>query len=392
MTDDAEVFSRILLAGDGDLDEIRSMLRELGFPVVRFEVGQAEKPSVLISSARCALSNSSFGTQRPRFHIVVAERMSSGLRREIARVRPDFVLERPVDPSLLRLLIQHALYSGPERRRRPRVPLRASVRIRVGRTSRSASLIEISEAGCRLEARGHFERGQLLRVVLPSELTGARELDLEARVVGAASGAGGGPTSLAFLPQDAATRSTLRSLVATAAVGTGALRPRQPERVQPAPAATRARADEATRARADEATRARADAPPRPPPADALARRRSARGSFRRPILASGGGSAYVLVGRDLSLGGMRVDPDPLLVVGRELKLVIHASAGRPPVVVKAVVARDEGEEGCILRFPSLAAAAKSRLEAIVRELPDVHPADAGTRGPNVVVSEVVEL
>jgi len=60
--------------------------------------------------------------------------------------------------------------------------------------------------------------------------------------------------------------------------------------------------------------------------------------------------------------------------------------------VVKAVVARDEGTQGCVLHFRALSAATRTRLEAIVRELPSARPADAGTRGPNVVVSEVVEL
>jgi hypothetical protein len=121
-------------------------------------------------------------------------------------------------------------------------------------------------------------------------------------------------------------------------------------------------------------------------------RRRSPRGTYTRSILATRAGRAQVLIGRDLSTGGMRVNPDPQLLVGQELKLVIYGVAGREPVVVKAVVARDEGRDGCVLRFPGLSADARSRLEAIVSALPDTRAADAGARAPNVVVSEVVEL
>ena len=96
--------------------------------------------------------------------------MPSGLRREIDRVRPDFVLERPIDPGMLGLLIQHALYTGPEKRRGPRVPLRESVRFRIGRVWRSATLLELSEGGCRLETKRSLERGQLLTVSLPPGL------------------------------------------------------------------------------------------------------------------------------------------------------------------------------------------------------------------------------
>ncbi|TFG95518.1 MAG: PilZ domain-containing protein, partial [Myxococcales bacterium] len=222
MTDETGMAPRILLVDDGDLDDIRITLRELGFAVARFEEGQSGSASVLISSARYALSSTPIGARRPGFHIVVTERMSSGLRRELDRVRPDFILEQPVDPIVLRLLVEHALYSGPERRRAARVPLRASVRYRVGLVFRSATLIEISETGCRLEAKGSFERGQRLTLVLRPELTGAGELALEARVAGAASDTARrskrGESSLAFLPQDAATRSRLRNLVASAAV------------------------------------------------------------------------------------------------------------------------------------------------------------------------------
>ena len=380
MTGDTGKPIRILLADDGELDEVRRILRDQGFAVARPDEARAGAARVLISSAGHALSRAPLDARRVRFHIVVTERISSVLRRELDRIRPDFVLERPVDPTVLRLLIQHALYSGPERRRGERVPMKASVRCRIGRASRSATLVEISKGGCRLETKGCFEPGQRLTVVLPAELTGTRHLQLEARVVGAASGAASRPdrslTSVAFLPQETAARSALRSLVAAGAAGAGALRPRAPERAGPEPSPTRARSDD----------------PPRLPPPGPLARRRSPRGSYRRSILASGAGSAQVLVGRDLSLGGMRVNPDPLLVVGQELKLVIHGTAGQPPAVVKARVARDEGSEGCVLHFRALPAATRDRLEAIVRELPGARPADAGTRGPNVVVAAVALL
>jgi len=362
----------ILLIDDGDLEDVRSTLGGLGFPVARPGAELPGAAAVLLCTARCALSRAALQDRKRPFHIVVTERMSSGLRRELDRVRPDFVLERPIDPGMLGLLIQHALYTGPEKRRGPRVPLRESVRFRIGRVWRSATLLELSEGGCRLETKRSLERDQLLTVSLPSGLMGGRELALEARVAGAAHGNGPGACSVSFLPHDAATRAALRRVVAARVGASGALHPRRLE------------SSELESSTPVEALR--------PTPAGPPGRRRRPRAAYRRSVLASGGGSAHVLVGRDLSSGGMRVDPDPLLVVDQELKLVIHGSAGRPPVVVKACVARNEGEDGCVLRFHDLSAEAQRRLEAIVGALPSARPADAGVRGPNVVVSEVVEL
>jgi hypothetical protein len=369
--------ARIVLSDEGELGDVRCLLRELGFAVARAEGPRPGGEAVLISSVRCAFSRAPRAATPVRFHAVVTDRVSARLRRELERLRPDFVLERPVDATVLRLLVQHALHEGTERRRGARVPMRTAVRYRLGRRSHPARLIELSEGGCRLETKEAPERGQRLTVLLPLAHEGAGPLALEGRVVKAAPAPPGVPgspfTSVAFLPQDAATRSTLRRLVTAAVAGGGALRPRASRGAglarSPAPP--------------------RDDEPPRPAPP---ARRRSPRGAYRRSVLASHAGGAHVLIGRDLSCGGMRVNPDPRLLVGQELKLVIHGRAGRPPVVVKALVARDEGADGCVLHVRGLSSTARCRLEAIVQELPDLRAQDEGARGPNVVVSEVVGL
>jgi hypothetical protein len=86
----------------------------------------------------------------------------------------------------------------------------------------------------------------------------------------------------------------------------------------------------------------------------------------------------------------MRVHRDPSLGVGDELKLVIHG--GAEPLLVKAVVARDDGEEGWVLRFRDLSPRAAAGLGALVRALPRAQPPDLGTDGgPGTVVSEIVE-
>ena len=72
-------------------------------------------------------------------------------------------------------------------------------------------------------------------------------------------------------------------------------------------------------------------------------------------------------MGRDLSSGGMRVAPNADLIVGDVLKLVIYGPAGRPPLVLRAVVFRDDGSDGCVLRFENLAPATVAELDEWTR-------------------------
>ena len=72
------------------------------------------------------------------------------MRGGFGRLRPDFLLERPVDPESLRLLVLHALYSGPERRRYERAAMSVVVKVRTGLRAGKATLVDLSLRGCRL--------------------------------------------------------------------------------------------------------------------------------------------------------------------------------------------------------------------------------------------------
>src|SRR5690606_26864180 len=100
-------------------------------------------------------------------------------------------------------------------------------------------------------------------------------------------------------------------------------------------------------------------APVEPPPAAEAADAAPAapaderRGSPRRTyggrrIVALDEEAARVLVGQDLSPGGMRVAPNPALRVGQPLRIALYGSPGETPLVLSAEVARDDGERGLV--------------------------------------------
>ena len=96
-----------------------------------------------------------------------------------------------------------------------------------------------------------------------------------------------------------------------------------------------------------------------------------------------------MLLGRDISLGGMRVDHDALLRVGENVRLALHVAGLDAPLVVTARVHRDEGARGMVLRFHALTPEDTRSLRALLDALPAADPGAPDEAG--VVVSEILE-
>jgi hypothetical protein len=130
--------------------------------------------------------------------------------------------------------------------------------------------------------------------------------------------------------------------------------------------------------------RARAEAEPAPN------RRQHQRGAFPAQIARLDAEAEAVLLGRDLSVGGMRVEYNESIQVGDLVELAIYASPREEPVAVKARVAHDTGD-GLGLTFEGLDPAAASRLERLVARLPSVESLQGGeSAGLGSVVSRVL--
>jgi hypothetical protein len=138
------------------------------------------------------------------------------------------------------------------------------------------------------------------------------------------------------------------------------------------------------------------DDEPQPPDLDEPAndtsseRRIHQRHTLSRRIVALGDEAARVLIGRDLSVGGMRIDPTPGLATGDRLKVAVHVRPDGQPLVVSAEIARDDGPEGMALRFVDLDPEASAYLKEMVFALPTIIESSNSKEGTGVVVSEVV--
>jgi hypothetical protein len=378
----------VRIADDGELTDVRELFEQLGVEWLSAEEAPERPTALLVAtpSRLLATRQASPAVPQATFRIAVADKMTKGLQRELERARPDFVVSRPFHAAALRLLILHALYIGPERRTAARVALSLAIRFRTGVFSRAATLVELSRGGCRLIAEHVPAVGEGATVVLPRELAG-QPLSLTGRVVSSDPAGGFEPgeqsCSLAFEALDTEKRRTMRDLMAKLAAGgtmlplrPGALADAKPTGDLGAPAPAKGRAKKSS---AKSTSQGRE-------------RRRAPRSSYARPVLASSAGAARILIGRDLSSGGMRVAPGADLIVGDELKLVVYGPAGSAPLLLRSVVSRDDGADGFVLRFQDVAAEAVEELTAWTAKLPHLASDPQGEpAATNSIVSEVVE-
>ena len=95
-----------------------------------------------------------------------------------------------------------------------------------------------------------------------------------------------------------------------------------------------------------------------------------------------------VLMGRDLSLRGLRLDPHDALQPGAEIRLSLPTNDGGDPVVVGARVARDDGELGVALHLEWVDDA--ERLAELVESLPPIFRMNDDDDSTQVVLTELV--
>jgi hypothetical protein len=143
------------------------------------------------------------------------------------------------------------------------------------------------------------------------------------------------------------------------------------------------------------------DPSPAPPPAQpqpkpqgaalSAERRGEPRGTYQRRVPAFGDRAMRVLVARDLSMFGMRIERESTLELGDRLHLAIYGSADEEPFLVWATVERVDGADGMYLRFDELHPVIAAQLEGVVAGLPAVeslHDDEAAAMG--TVVTEIL--
>ena len=405
---------RVLLVDDGELEDVRDCLLDLGAEFAHLRGGAV--PAKLEAPRDLFITTTRHATlARPwpkpdaggkPVRIAVVSEDSGTLRATLRHMGFTFLVRRPVHPIALRLLLLHALYHGEERRSKPRIPLGYRVSLKVGMRRRDALLVDLSEGSCRLLTEEAVPEASKVSVQVPSELCGDDGFTLPGRVVRcqrdrSSPADGGYAVAIQFSSLGESALSLLDEALAAHQLGAASARdsggegaplthgakgdeqsPRMVRRVPP-------RDVDSPRAR-------RGGAPPEtaaPATPGGVDRRKQQRAQYsNRVVAAAADGSLHrVLIGRDLSAGGMRVDRQKDLAVGSRLRIALYDPQRETPVVVMATVLRDDGERGLALRFDDLAPEIADHLEQIVAGLPPVERLQDGELGSmGTVVSEIL--
>ncbi len=346
----------VLLIDDGELDTVNGMLEQLGADFERVPGASLRPPApqaetLLVTTAALARRlgiRREVDARSPRATwVAFVSNEPPAENGPLAARGFDFLIREPVHPAALRVLLLRALFRGAEARRAPRVACGHPVTFKTGFWRQQATLIDLSPRGCRLLVAKPVKEKCDLTVQIPKELCAGRALELSGhavRVVPAERECGKpGETivGVRFAPVEGETRSRLRALLAERVLG-------------PAIVATGAAAE---RAAGSERRR----------PA-----RVNKRAAYDRKITAMDGGSGYMLMCRDISVGGMRIEPVEGLVVGSRLELAVQLSPREEPFLVDAVVLRDDGEQGLALQFAWIAPEDQLRVHELLEKLPSI--------------------
>jgi hypothetical protein len=376
----------VLLTHDGELAGLACVLADLGVDLDEClgppsgSACEASWDLVVGTPQRLIELDVAPGNTGERIAVLAGDTRTA--RALVARAGIRRVVRLPVHPAALRLLVLYSLYRGPERRRTPRAGIGAAIRFRSGLRRRSAILIDLSRRGCRLLTSDAVSEGRRISLALPAEIAAGRPLSLMGAVARVAEPDARMPgvQSMVILFENVSARD-LRRLDGIVSTHAGSPALCAPDAGVPF---ADPRAWPVGRGAADDA------GPERQVDETSDERRASPRHDYSDPVIALGDTAARLLLGRDLSTGGMRVDPHPELRIGEELRLALHFGIGPEPLVVRARVERDDREDGLVLVFHELTPEDRTGLERALSLLPVVEMPDSGEEVGGLVVSEII--
>ncbi|MBJ22942.1 MAG: PilZ domain-containing protein [bacterium] len=409
----------ILLVDDGELDEVARVLDRQGIAYERLRGGRipnevAPPMDLLIVTPRRVerVRRGSPAAARPGrpLRIIAANEDSPAMRRRLRRSGLHLLIRLPAAPEIWRLLIARALYRGSERRVDARVAVGSPVAL--GRNDprapkRSAALIDLSNRGCRLQTSESLSVGDSVEFTIPVNggtwcEPGPLTLRGEVRRSATMSHSADFLLAVAFeasMPESIRTRLT--ALINQWASGplssdrriVGDAPPIPPCRLPSLPDLT---LDDETdppilansEVRVSLETQRAAGAQGTEPTTD---RRQRARGRFQSPLVVERDEGPFVLIGRDLSASGMRVEPHPDLHVGDRFRIGLHGPGPGEPHVLAVEVVRDDGPNGFGLVFDEVDEETARELEKMVACLPDVESLEDGEiAGLGAILSEIM--
>ena len=377
---------RALVIDDGELLLARTILLHLGLDFRHLRGDEVPDPlpqpdELFMISARLAValdvSRQGGKSVDAPVWIAFVPGESKSQRQFLRRSGFDFLVPEHVHPGALRLLIRRAIYRGTNRQRVMRVACGDEVSF-VGTLMRhSATLLDLSPRGCRLLTRKPPRRGAKITVQIPQD--DGSPLQLQGTVVRKSPGLSDGGESneyavgVSFAQIAGVKRAGLKALLHDRLSGPRALplgarrelRPRDENDI------SLSGIDTQTLVLGEEDQRL------------------TARGRYRARVDAFCAGHSRVLLARDLSGCGMRVEPNDKLQPRERLRLAVPVGDRSDVIFIEAHVERDDGPAGMALLFDWMEPDAQQRLDEVVASLPEIERVDEAEGYNSVPISVV---
>jgi c-di-GMP-binding flagellar brake protein YcgR len=392
-----------VLVGGDELDEIADVLVEFGVETVYREPTDPQlqilsDTRLLIASARLAIANPIPVGGAATVSVAICDEVSETMRTMLQQQGFEYLIRQPVHIEALRLLVRYALFDQPDRRSRTRLPFGYEISWRMGWRRETGDLLDVSTDGCRLLASDSMPLHSRIHIKIPSEVGGGQALKLSGSVIRCSrhiskDNLERNAVGVAFDELSSKMREQLAHFcelwsdtlpIALNPDSTPSSHPKADEKQ--APSAT---CESSKRSVSGTPT---AEVPAVEAPADdesdpaAAERRRFPRGHLNREIVEVDADQRVVqaLLGRDLSMGGIRIDPQFGLSVGGKLQLALFDTDRGEPLVLHAVVVRDDGGSGLVLHFVDLSAENEEHLGNMIAALPALE--SLGVSGDSVIV------
>jgi len=418
----AAMESSILLIDDGELDGVAGLLESQGRAFLRFRGTAIPRdippPQDLLIVTPRRMDRVRRGSPREAapgcpLRIIAANEDSSAMRRRLRAAGAQLLVRLPTDDEIWRLLIARALYRGHERRQDPRINIGSPVSVSdagPGIAPPQTMLIDVSNRGCRLHTTGHFCIDEPLAFTISptgedwdGDEEGLRVRGRIRRII-QNSGEPGQMIAMTFdddLPRHV--RSGLARLINRWASGPSASLRRPPVGAPAIPPCQLSslpdlllddETDPPVSSQSKIQVRFSADAEPETDTSTAVGDRRGdPRGQFDSTVVAESCDGPMVLLGRDLSPGGMRVEAVSELRLGDQFRLALHGPGAIPPLIVHAEVVRDDGPDGFALTFLDVDTQTTRQIEKLVACLPEVESLERGeVGGIGAILSELIPV
>jgi hypothetical protein len=397
----------VLLLDDGELDQAKEILEELEVDFVHLSGAQiaaetARPRDLLITSRARAFDlaeahDVQADAQGPVW-ICVHNQDFLPFRDRLRELGVHYLVHSAVDQESLRLLFLHALYRGPQKRNATRLPVGSRVCFKVGPRWQPATLTELSTEGCRLVSAHRPTPGKPITVHVLPDLGGGSLLELRGSVIRVELDPHDKELvkvliAIRFEDNETETQERLQTILEGKMIGSLVTRLRDTDAEPATPGDGDGSQDSDPAGSSTQGLEHAAVESSTEEFEVVIDPRERVRASYPCPVPAVIGNAPRIILGRDLSVEGMRVEPHPDLGLGSTVRVALYGGEGEEPLTIDATVTRDDGERGLLLLFTDIGPETVDLLEVLLTRLPPLEALErTGRDASGLIVSTIIPL